>query len=59
MQLKIKEIKKINNNSKRYNIEVENNNNYFANNILVHNCQNMPQILNRNDLYYWVTSKLD
>ena len=35
----IKSIKKIENNSKRYDIEVEHNHNFFANDILVHNCQ--------------------
>lgn len=35
---KIKSIKKIQNNSKRYDIEVNKNHNFFANNILVHNC---------------------
>ena len=37
---KIKSIKKLDNLSlDRYNLEVEDNNNYFANNILVHNCR--------------------
>lgn len=36
--VKIKSIKKINHTSKRYDIEVSNNHNYVANNILVHNC---------------------
>lgn len=35
--LKIKSINKIDNQSKRYDIEVKDNNNFFANNILVHN----------------------
>lgn len=39
---KIKSIKKIINNSKRYDIEVEKNHNFFANNILVHNCTIYP-----------------
>ncbi len=34
---KIKSIKKINCNSKRYDITVEDNHNFFANNILMHN----------------------
>lgn len=34
----IKSIKKIENKSKRYDIEVEDNHNFFANGILVHNC---------------------
>ena len=35
--VKIKSIKKINNDSKKYDITTEQNNNFFANNILVHN----------------------
>lgn len=46
MQLvKIKSIKKIENKSKRYDIEVENNHNFFANGILVHNCQSCISFL--------------
>jgi len=37
--VKIKSIKKINENLDRYNLEINQNNNYFANNILVHNCR--------------------
>lgn len=36
--MKIKKITKINYSGIVYNIGVEDNNNYFANNILVHNC---------------------
>lgn len=39
MQLKIKKITRIENESPRYNLEVEKNNNYYANGILVHNCR--------------------
>lgn len=39
--MKIKSIKKINHDSKRYDLEVEDNHNFFANNILVHNCTTM------------------
>ena len=35
---KIKKIRKIKNNSKKYDIQVKNNHNFFADNILVHNC---------------------
>ena len=35
--LKIKSIKKITSNSKKYDVQVSKNANYFANNILVHN----------------------
>lgn len=37
--VKIKSIKKILINEDRYNLEVQDNANYFANNILVHNCR--------------------
>ena len=36
---KIKRIEKINIDSERYDIEVEDNHNYYANGILVHNCR--------------------
>lgn len=36
---KIKSIKKIKHDKPRYDIEVEDNNNYYANTILVHNCR--------------------
>lgn len=36
--MKIKSIRKINYTGKVYNLGVNNNNNYFANSILVHNC---------------------
>ena len=39
MKSKITKINKINANFTRYDIEVEKNHNYFANNILVHNCR--------------------
>jgi len=38
---KILKIEKIDSNSKRYDITIENNHNMFANNILIHNCQNL------------------
>ena len=37
--VKIKSIKKLDINEDRYNLSVEDNENYFANNILVHNCR--------------------
>lgn len=59
---KITNIKKIQLKSKRYDISVENNHNFFANNILVHNCQN----LNWSEFYdlyqnepFFATEKLD
>lgn len=36
---KIKSIKKVNTLLSRYDLEVENTNNFFANNVLVHNCR--------------------
>jgi len=39
MLSKIKKITKLSIQEDRYNLEVKNNNNYFANNILVHNCR--------------------
>lgn len=39
MLSKIKKITKLPNSQDRYNLEVSGNNNYFANNILVHNCR--------------------
>jgi len=39
MLSKIKQIRKIEKELTRYNLEVEDNHNYFANNILVHNCR--------------------
>jgi RNA ligase (TIGR02306 family) len=42
---KITSIKKLNVKSKRYDISVEDNHNFFANNVLVHNCQSNPDAL--------------
>jgi len=39
--MKIKKITKIKNNSKKYDIQVSENHNFFANDILVHNCTMM------------------
>ena len=61
-QIKIKSISKIEHNSKRYDISVADNNNLFANGILIHNCQN----LHWNEFYeqfkdkeVYVTEKID
>jgi DNA ligase-1 len=43
--VKIKSIKKINNPVSRYDIEVKDNHNYFANNILVHNCRLITKVV--------------
>jgi DNA ligase-1 len=39
IQSKIKKIQKITTNSRRYDLEVKNTKNFFANNVLVHNCR--------------------
>lgn len=48
--MKISSIQLIQNISKRYDIEVKDNHNFFANGILVHNCQNIIS-----DLYELIT----
>lgn len=60
--VKIKSINKIQHTSKRYDITVAENHNFFANNILVHNCQNLTskdieRICNGKD--FTITEKLD
>ena len=42
--VKIKSVKKIKIQQDRYDLEVDNNHNYFANNILVHNCRALAHI---------------
>lgn len=57
---KIKSIKKIQHDSKRYDIGVESVNNFYANDILVHNCQNLTkEYETMKDNNYYVTEKLD
>jgi ATP-dependent RNA circularization protein (DNA/RNA ligase family) len=59
-QVKIKSISKIEYTSKRYDISVADNNNLFANDILIHNCQNIPQVLQQfADKEVYVTEKID
>ena len=41
MESKVVSVKKVKSNSLRYDITVEKNHNFFANGILVHNCQNL------------------
>ena len=58
MLVKIKNITKINHKSKQYDIGVENVNNFYADDVLVHNCQN----IDINDIVgdtYYVSEKLD
>ncbi|RLC98442.1 MAG: hypothetical protein DRI46_11330, partial [Chloroflexi bacterium] len=38
---KIKSIKRVSSSSKRYDLEVQNNHNFYANGMLVHNCTSM------------------
>jgi len=47
MKNKIIEIKKIELKSKRYDISLDKNNNFYANGILVHNCQVLQPVLTR------------
>ncbi len=60
---RIKSIKKIQHNSKRYDIGVENVNNFYANDILVHNCQNLTKEFEewkyQSKHQFYVTEKLD
>lgn len=60
---KIKSIKKINHKSKRYDIGVENVHNFYANDILVHNCQNLTKEYEewkyQSKHQFYVTEKLD
>ena len=43
-----------------YNIETKNNHNYFANRILVHNCQAEPELIQDfGDLEYYISTKMD
>ena len=56
--VKIKSINKIKSKSKRYDIEVNNVNNFYANKILVHNCQNLDMSLYAGERVY-ITEKLD
>lgn len=60
--LKIQKIEKIENKSKRYDIGVEKVNNFYANNILVHNCQNLTkeyQSYREREGKWYLTEKLD
>lgn len=60
MENSIKSIRKIDLKSKRYDITLQNNHHYFANNILVHNCQNLKSELARyDDIEFVATEKLD
>lgn len=59
---KIKSIKKINHKSKRYDIGVEKVHNFYANDILVHNCQNLKKEYEEwknSNIQFYITEKLD
>ena len=59
---KIKTIRKIDLDSKRYDITVAKNSNFFANGILVHNCQNLSRNIEewrKLGLKFHVSEKLD
>jgi len=59
-ELKILKIEKISSSSKRYDITVEDNNNFFANDILVHNCENLyNKYEDMRRFRYYVSEKLD
>jgi RNA ligase (TIGR02306 family) len=58
----IESVEQIKCNSLRYDITVENNNNFFANNILVHNCQNIKKDIQKafeNQHEFEVSLKVD
>lgn len=60
MELKIIKIEKISSSSKRYDITVENNENFYANGILVHNCENLVNKWDQLKKFtYYKTEKLD
>ena len=45
--IKIKSIKKIDSKSKRYDLTIKDNKNFYVNNVLVHNCNNVVDNVNR------------
>jgi len=60
MKSRIIKIEKIDVVSKRYDIEVSENNNFFANNILVHNCENLVDRYEKlREFNYVKSEKLD
>lgn len=49
-----------NTNGMLYNIETEQNHNYFANGVLVHNCQACPELIEEfRGLEYYISTKMD
>lgn len=59
MLTKIKHVKSSNVKSKRYDITTKKNHNFFANDILVHNCQNLDHDELKRHGIYSVTEKCD
>jgi RNA ligase (TIGR02306 family) len=56
----IEKIEKVSLDSKRYDIEVGVNHNFYANDILVHNCQNVPRIFEEfKDSPAYISVKVD
>jgi len=47
------------NNVSSYDLEIQDNHNFFANGVLTHNCQNIPHILKNKDVTYVVREKVD
>lgn len=57
---KINKIEKIESNSQRYCLSVFGNHNFYANDILIHNCQANPYVLMNNFNKFWyLTEKID
>lgn len=52
-------VKKVNIKSKRYDLTIKDNNNFYANDILVHNCQNIPWVLQDEDSDWYTSEKID
>ena len=58
MNLKIVSIKKLDINQDRYDIQVQDNENFFANGILVHNCRTIAIVKKNNIQYYSRSGKI-
>lgn len=56
---KIKSIKYVSRYMESYDIEVQDNHNFFAGGLLTHNCQNLPQLFTNNSKEYIATEKID
>jgi RNA ligase (TIGR02306 family) len=59
-KVKIVKIEKIDSDSKRYDVTVKNNHNFFANGLLIHNCQVLQPLLDKyNGIRCYYTEKVD